>query len=161
MKAIRIGQGYDVHQFENGKELRLGGVVIPHTHGLKAHSDGDVLLHAIIDSLLGAAGLGDIGELFPDSDIKWKDADSSELLSSAISLLKENGWQVINIDSTVVCESPKITPFKGEICERIAEIVGVSPDAVSVKATTNEMMGYIGRGEGVLALATSLICQFA
>lgn len=156
---IRIGQGIDFHRLAEGRDLWLGGIRIPSEKGSVAHSDGDVLLHAICDAILGAAGLRDIGHHFPDTDQKWKDADSKVLLRECVDLAKGKGYTIINIDSTVCLEKPKISPFIDEMCEVISLITGTEPDAVSVKATTTEKMGFTGRGEGIVALASVLLSR--
>jgi 2-C-methyl-D-erythritol 2,4-cyclodiphosphate synthase len=149
--------GYDVHRFKEGRRLVLGGVEIPSPVGLDGHSDADALLHALCDALLGAAGLPDIGHFFPPGDPKWKDADSRELLSEVVQRLYADGWRVGNVDLVVVAEKPKIMPhaerMKGEIAARLY----VPPGRIGIKATTNEKMGFIGRGEGIAAMATVLI----
>lgn len=152
---IRVGFGYDVHQFAEGRKLWLGGVEIPHEKGLLGHSDADVLLHSITDALLGAVAKGDIGSHFPDTDPAWKDADSAELLKSVWHEIRSEGWELGNIDATVVAERPKLRPFIDQICERIADILGVERDLVSVKATTNEKMGFTGREEGIAAYSVT------
>ncbi|MCB9179798.1 MAG: 2-C-methyl-D-erythritol 2,4-cyclodiphosphate synthase, partial [Flavobacteriales bacterium] len=152
-----IGQGYDVHRLVEGRDLWLGGVKVPHTHGAWGHSDADVLLHAICDALLGAAALGDIGLHFPDTDARWKNADSKDLLLRVAGLLNEAGWHVINVDATLVLERPKIKPHIPAMRAVIARILHVQEDAVGIKATTNEGMGFVGRGEGVCAHAVALI----
>ena len=157
MTAFRVGLGYDVHQLVEGRDLWLGGVRIPHTVGALGHSDADVLLHAICDALLGAVGLGDIGTHFPDTDERWKGADSKVLLKAVVGLLHERGWIVGNVDSTLVLESPKIMPHVPAMRAVIAPILGVAEDAVSIKATTNEKMGFVGRKEGVCAHAVALV----
>ena len=154
---MRIGIGYDVHRLVSGRRLVLGGVDVPFDRGLSGHSDADVLLHAIIDALLGAAALGDIGRLFPDSGEKYKDADSLVLLAETGKLLEENGWRVSNIDSVVIAERPKIAPYAHEMRRNIARCLGLGPDMVSVKATTEEGLGFSGRGEGIAAKAVCLI----
>jgi len=148
-KDIFSGIGYDVHPFENGKKMYLGGVCIDVPYGFKAHSDGDVLIHALIDALLGAIGYGDIGELFPDNDKKYKNADSKELLKNVIDFIKRTGFDIINIDITIIAEKPKITPYKRDIKTMISNIVKIPMQKVNIKATTNEKLGFIGRGEGV------------
>jgi 2-C-methyl-D-erythritol 2,4-cyclodiphosphate synthase len=155
--VIRTGIGYDVHRFAEGRRLLIGGVQIPHERGLLGHSDADVLLHAIADSLLGAAALGDIGQHFPPSDPAFRDADSLELVAKASRLLAADGFAIINVDATVIAEAPKILPHVPEMRERIAQALGISTLAVSVKATTNEGMGFVGRGEGIAALAIATI----
>lgn len=154
---MRIGIGYDSHRFEAGRRLVLGGVEIPHTAGLAGHSDADVIVHAIIDALLGAAGLGDIGTHFPPTDERWRDADSIELLRAAMNVLAEVNYQVVNVDATLICEAPRVGPHVTEMRERIAGAVGIGPRHVSVKGKTNEGMGWIGRGEGVAAIAVAAI----
>lgn len=154
---MRIGQGYDVHRLVPGRKLILGGVEIPYEKGLLGHSDADVLVHAIMDSLLGAAALGDIGKLFPDSDPKYKGADSLKLLEEVAEVLRKNGYEIGNIDATVVAQAPKLSPYIGKMRENIAKAAGVAADVVSVKATTEEGLGFSGRGEGVAAQAVSLI----
>jgi 2-C-methyl-D-erythritol 2,4-cyclodiphosphate synthase len=154
---IRIGQGVDVHAFGDGDHIMLGGVRIPFERGLKAHSDGDVVLHALCDAMLGAAALGDIGRHFPPSDARWANADSRELLRQVELLLNHGGFAVINVDITVVCEQPKITPLAEQMIANIAVDIGVDPTDVSVKATTTEGLGFCGRSEGITALATVLI----
>ncbi len=156
---FRIGQGIDIHPWEEGRTLRLGGVTIPHTHGLKGHSDGDALLHALTDAVCGATGRGDIGEFFPDTDAKWKDADSRELLKAVMSEVFAEGWRIENIDSTVVTELPKLLPFRDQIKNSIAELTGSDSSQIGVKATTCEKLGFLGRGEGLLAMVTVLISR--
>lgn len=154
---MRIGYGYDVHRLETGRRLILGGVEIPSDRGLVGHSDADVLLHAITDALLGAAALGDIGSHFPDTDPAWKDADSSVFVIGAAEALRAAGWAVGNVDATVVLESPRIRPHVEAMRARIAELLGVGPDRVSVKATTSERMGFVGAGDGAAAHAVCTI----
>lgn len=149
----RIGQGIDVHAFCDGDHVMLGGVRIPHSHALDAHSDGDVALHALCDAMLGAAALGDIGRHFPPSDPKWAGADSRNLLREVDLLLKHDGWAVTNVDVTLVCEQPKITPHADQMRANIAADIGLDSTDVSVKATTTEGLGFCGRGEGITALA--------
>jgi 2-C-methyl-D-erythritol 2,4-cyclodiphosphate synthase len=149
----RIGQGVDVHAFCEGDHIMLGGVRIPHSKSLAAHSDGDVALHALCDAMLGAAALGDIGRHFPPSDPKWKDANSRDLLRQVDLILKHDGWAVTNADITLVCEQPKITPYADQMRANIAVDIGLDPTDVSVKATTTEGLGFCGRGEGITALA--------
>ncbi|NLJ43647.1 MAG: 2-C-methyl-D-erythritol 2,4-cyclodiphosphate synthase [Bacteroidales bacterium] len=155
--GFRIGQGIDFHRLAPGLDLWLGGVKIPSERGCIAHSDGDVLLHAICDALLGAAGLRDIGYHFPDNDPAYKNIDSKILLKRTLGLIKEKGFSVSNVDSTVCLEKPKIAPFVPEMRKTIAEILGISPDDVSVKATTTEKMGFTGREEGAVALAVACL----
>ncbi|MCB0766747.1 MAG: 2-C-methyl-D-erythritol 2,4-cyclodiphosphate synthase [Flavobacteriales bacterium] len=154
---FRVGFGFDVHQLVEGRELWLGGVLIPHHRGALGHSDADVLLHAVCDALLGAAGLGDIGRHFPDTDDRWKGADSKLLLKEVVRLLGEKGWQVGNVDCTLILEKPRIMPHVPAMRSTIAPILGVAEDAVNIKATTNEKMGFVGREEGVAAHAVALI----
>jgi 2-C-methyl-D-erythritol 2,4-cyclodiphosphate synthase len=154
---IRIGQGIDVHQLVPGRKLILGGVDIPSEVGLLGHSDADVLLHAIIDALLGAAGLGDIGQQFPNTDKTWKDASSLDLLARVWGTIQAKGWRVINIDSSVLLEAPKIGKFIPEMKVKISNILGISVDCIGIKATTSEGLGYVGRGEGALAHAVVLM----
>ena len=149
----RVGIGYDSHRLLEGRRLLIGGVQIPSELGLDGHSDADVLTHAVIDALLGAAGLGDIGEHFPDTDERWRDADSIALLEQVASLLAERGHAVANVDVTVVLEQPKLAPHRAQMVDRIAAALGIGADRVSIKATTGEGSGFVGRGEGVAALA--------
>lgn len=153
--SVRTGLGYDCHRFTSGRPLVLGGVEIPHDRGLDGHSDADVLTHAVIDALLGAAGLGDIGEHFPDTDPRYKDADSVELLHEAVQLLAEHGFGVLNVDATVILERPHLKGFKPQMRARLAEALGT--DAVNLKATRGEGMGFVGRQEGAAALAIATI----
>lgn len=157
MVPFRVGQGYDVHRFESGRELWLGGVKLEYPLGLKGHSDADVLLHAISDALLGALALRDIGYHFPDNDPKYKGADSRQLLKEVVRLVLQKGYKVGNIDATIVAEQPKINPYVPAMQEVIAQLLSVEVDQVSIKATTNEQMGFTGRQEGILALATALV----
>ena len=154
---MRIGIGYDSHRFASGRRLILGGVDIPHDAGLAGHSDADALAHAITDALLGAAGLGDIGTHFPPNDERWRNADSLELLRTAGHLAAEQNYQVVNVDATLVCEAPKLAPHVPAMCNGIADALGIAPRLVSVKGKTNEGMGWIGRGEGIAAIAVVLI----
>ena len=154
---MRVGFGYDVHAFCGGRPLFLGGVEIPHTHGLLGHSDADVLLHAICDALLGAAALGDIGRHFPDTDPAYKGIASMVLLRRTIALVREEGFAVNNIDATVVLQKPRLAPHISEMVSRIAEASGLSERAVNVKATTTEKLGFAGREEGIAAYAVALL----
>jgi 2-C-methyl-D-erythritol 2,4-cyclodiphosphate synthase len=147
------GIGYDSHRFAEGCRLVIGGVEIPHDRGLKGHSDADVLTHAVIDALLGAAGLGDIGEHFPDTDEQYRDADSTVLLETVLTRVLGAGFEVENVDCTVVMEAPKLGPHRQAIRERLARALGLAATRVNVKATTGEGMGFVGRGEGVAAIA--------
>ena len=155
--GLRIGQGYDVHAFTAGDHVTLGGVKIPHTHGILAHSDGDVLLHAICDALLGAAGLGDIGMHFPDTDPRWKGADSRAFVRHVRELLGERDFVIVNIDSTVICEAPRLGKYREAMRTNIASDLGVNITRVNIKATTSEKMGFIGRAEGLACQAIALI----
>jgi 2-C-methyl-D-erythritol 2,4-cyclodiphosphate synthase len=155
--GFRIGQGYDVHPLVEGRELVLGGERIPFSKGLDGFSDADVLLHAVGDALLGAAGLGDLGSFFPPGDPEWKDADSCELLRKIVELLAADGWRVVNCDMTLIAEAPKIAPYRERIRARVAEILGIEAGTVGLKATTNERLGFVGREEGMAALAVALI----
>jgi 2-C-methyl-D-erythritol 2,4-cyclodiphosphate synthase len=158
-KDMRIGQGFDVHAFGAGDHLMIGGVRVPHGRGVLAHSDGDVVLHALCDAMLGALALGDIGQHFPPSDPQWKDADSRALLRHCNQLLAEQGWRVGNADITVICETPKIAPHAQAMRGNIAQDLGVGMDAVGVKATTTEKLGFAGRGEGIAAQAVCLLVR--
>lgn len=157
MTNLRIGHGYDVHRLTERRRLVLGGVEIPWDCGLLGHSDADVLTHAVMDALLGAAALGDIGKLFPDSDAAYAGADSIALLERVTALLREHGWQVGNVDATVVAQTPKLAPYIPEMRRRLAEAMGLDVDCVSVKATTEERLGFTGSGEGMAAHAVALI----
>jgi 2-C-methyl-D-erythritol 2,4-cyclodiphosphate synthase len=154
---MRIGIGYDIHRLVEGRKLILGGVTIPFKKGLLGHSDADVLIHAVCDALLGAAGLGDIGLHFPDTDPKLKGISSMIILSETNNLLKAKGFTVINLDSTIMAEEPKITPFRTTIQKNIARTIEIEPECVNVKATTLETLGMIGKGEGIAALCIALI----
>lgn len=154
---LRIGHGYDVHKLVEGRRLIIGGVDIPHQKGLLGHSDADVLLHAISDALLGAAAMGDIGCLFPDTDERFKGADSLELLKEVVRVLNGAGYSVVNIDSTLIAQQPKMRPYIDKMRENIAQACGISVDCVSVKATTEEKLGFTGREEGISAHAVCLI----
>jgi 2-C-methyl-D-erythritol 2,4-cyclodiphosphate synthase len=153
--STRVGIGYDSHRFAAGRPLRLGGHVIPHTHGLVGHSDGDAVLHAITDAILGAAALGDIGSFFPDTDPRWKDADSTRFVQAAVEALRAAGLAVHQVDVTIVAERPKMAPHVGAMRAATARALGIPVEQVSIKAKTNEGMGWIGRGEG---LATIAVC---
>jgi 2-C-methyl-D-erythritol 2,4-cyclodiphosphate synthase len=156
---IRIGHGFDVHAFAAGRKLIIGGVDIPHELGLLGHSDADVLLHAICDALLGAAGLGDIGRHFPDSDARYKGIDSRELLRHVAGLLAERGWKAGNVDATIIAQAPKMAPHIAAMVANIAADLGVAAGMVNVKATTTERLGFTGRGEGIAAEAVCLIMR--
>jgi 2-C-methyl-D-erythritol 2,4-cyclodiphosphate synthase len=154
---MRIGHGYDVHRFGEGDWIILGGVRIAHRQGLIAHSDGDVLLHALTDALLGAAGLGDIGQHFPDTDERFRGADSRELLREALVLVQGKGWRVGNMDATIVAQAPKMAPHIPAMADIIASDLQVDPDQVNIKATTTEQLGFVGREEGIAAHAVVLL----
>jgi 2-C-methyl-D-erythritol 2,4-cyclodiphosphate synthase len=154
---MRVGSGIDVHAFGPGDAIMLGGVRIAHHRGIVAHSDGDVLLHALVDALLGAAGLGDIGQHFPDSDPRWKGADSARFVTATLELLERAGLRVLNADLTLLAEAPKIGPWREAIRANVARLLGLASGQVNLKATTTEHLGFIGRGEGLGAMATVLI----
>ena len=156
---MRIGSGVDVHAFGPGDHVMLGGVRVAHTHGVLAHSDGDVLLHALTDALLGAAGLGDIGQHFRDTDPRWKGADSAGFVQAVLGMLRTRGLRVGNADLTLLAERPKLGPVREAIRARIAELLEVSPEAVNVKATTTEKLGFLGRAEGLAAQAVVLLLE--
>ncbi len=157
----RVGIGYDSHRFTAGRPLRIAGVTVPHTHGLVGHSDGDVALHALIDALLGAAALGNIGQHFPDDDPQWRGVDSARLLKKIMETLQQAGFTVGQVDITVLAERPKIAPLIAQMRAATAKALGVDQGAVSIKAKTNEGMGWIGRGEGMAALAVATVTQAA
>ncbi len=154
---MRVGQGFDVHQLVEGRKLIIGGVDIPYAKGLKGHSDADVLVHAICDALIGAAALGDIGMHFPDTDPRYRDVDSRKLLREVAALLAREGWRVINIDSSVIAEAPRLAPYIPAMRENIAADLGLAISDVNVKARTSEKLGYAGRGEGIVAHAIACI----
>jgi 2-C-methyl-D-erythritol 2,4-cyclodiphosphate synthase len=155
--TIRIGSGYDVHAFGPGDHVMLGGVRVPHDRGVVAHSDGDVLLHALCDALLGAAGKGDIGQWFPDTDARWRGADSSRFVSHVMEALQSDGWRVGNVDLTLLAQAPRIAGHRAAIVSRVASLVGLDIGAVNLKATTTEGLDAIGRGEGLAAMASVLL----
>jgi 2-C-methyl-D-erythritol 2,4-cyclodiphosphate synthase len=159
MSDIRIGHGFDVHAFADNRKLILGGVEIPHERGLAGHSDADVLLHAICDALLGAAGLGDIGRHFPDTSAEFKDIDSRILLRRVAAQLRERAWRVGNVDATLIAQAPKMAPHIARMTAHIADDLGVGIDRVNVKATTTEKLGFAGRGEGIAAEAVCLLMR--
>jgi 2-C-methyl-D-erythritol 2,4-cyclodiphosphate synthase len=161
LPLMRVGEGWDTHQLVVGRPLVLGGVTIPHSHGLLGHSDADALLHAITDALFGAAGLGDIGRHFPDTDAAFKGADSAVLLAEAARRVRAEGWQIANVDSTVVAQAPKLAPHIGAMRERIAAVLGLAPDAVNVKAKTAEKMGPVGEGRAIETRAVCLLLKAA
>lgn len=157
MTAIRIGQGYDVHAFAEGDGLMLGGIFVPHNKKFIAHSDGDVLLHALTDALLGAMALGDIGYWFPDTDPQWQGADSGKLLQVAYQKVQQKGFALANADLTILAQKPKLAPHIQPMRERISELLDCSIEQISIKATTTEKLGFVGREEGITALATVLV----
>jgi len=157
--AMRVGQGFDAHRFGDGDHVMLGGVRVPHDRGVVAHSDGDVILHAVADALLGAAGLGDIGHFFPDDDAQWAGADSGDLLARVVRAVADSGWKPMNVDCTLVAERPRVATHVAAMRERMAGLLELGVDAVSVKATTAERMGFIGREEGLAAFATALLSR--
>lgn len=157
MVQFRIGQGYDVHQLEKGRDFWIGGIKIPHSHGAKGHSDADVVCHSLCDALLGAAGLRNIGHYFSDKDPQWKGVDSKILLQKSLEMVYEKGYQVGNVDVTVVLQHPKLNPYIEEMKSCLAQVMAITTDQISIKATTSEHMGFVGREEGVIALAVALI----
>ncbi|MFG6415188.1 2-C-methyl-D-erythritol 2,4-cyclodiphosphate synthase [Roseateles sp. DC23W] len=157
LPALRIGEGWDTHQLVTGRPLILGGVTIPHTHGLLGHSDADALAHAITDALLGAAALGDIGKLFPDTSAQFKDADSMLLLAEACRRVREAGWQLVNLDATIIAQAPKMAPHIPAMRMRLAEVLGVDAGRINVKAKTAEKMGPVGEGRAMEARAVCLL----
>ena len=158
---MRVGHGFDVHALKAGRKLVIGGIVIPYLKGLDGHSDADVLLHAICDALLGAAALGDIGTHFPDSEPKYRDADSRALLRATVGLLEKHGWRVANLDATIIAQEPRMAPHISAMVANIAADLGVDGSVVSVKAKTTERLGFTGRGEGIAAEAVALIISLA
>ena len=155
--SVRIGQGFDAHRFQAGRRLILGGVEIPYHLGMEAHSDGDVVIHAICDALLGAAALGDIGQHFPDTDQQWKNADSRDLLRHVVILLNQQHYAISNIDITIVAQAPKLAPYRELMCICLAETMRIDSNQINLKATTTEGMGFTGREEGIAAFAVALI----
>ncbi len=154
---MRIGFGYDIHQLRSGRNLIIGGVRIPFEMGLLGHSDADVLLHAVCDALLGAAGLGDIGIHFPDSNLRYKDISSISLLKQTVHMVRENGFELVNLDTTVLAEAPKLAPYREAMKKRIAEVLDLPADRINIKATTMEGIGAIGNGEGIAAMCVVLL----
>lgn len=159
LRKLRVGLGMDVHAFAPNRKLILGGVDIPHHQGLDGHSDADVLLHAIADALLGAARLGDIGKHFPDTDPAYKDADSLKLLEAAANLLREEGFEILDIDCVIAAQAPKLSPYREAMRENIARACGIATENTGVKATTTERLGFEGREEGISAEAVALVCR--
>ena len=154
---FRVGNGYDVHQLAPGLPLVLGGVQVPHTKGCVAHSDGDVLIHALCDALLGALALGDIGQHFPDTSDEFAGIDSKILLRRVVAMIRERGWEIVNVDNTLLAQKPKIAPFVPQMRQTLADVMGIPVERVAVKATTTEHLGFVGREEGVAAYATCLL----
>ncbi len=157
MSDVRVGQGFDAHRLAPGRPLMLGGVEVPHDRGLEGHSDGDCLLHAVCDAILGAMGAGDMGRHFPSADPQWKDAPSARFVERVAALARESGWTIGNLDATVVAEAPVLSPHLGAMTERIAGLLGAPEDAVSVKAKSTDGLGALGRAEGIAALAVVLL----
>ncbi len=157
MSGLRVGTGFDVHAFGPGDFIMLGGVRVPHSHGVVAHSDGDVALHALCDALLGAAGLGDIGQHFKDTDSRWRHADSAGFVTAVLAMVREAGLAVVNADLTVIAQVPKVGPYRDAMRARIAQLVAVDPRRVNIKATTTEGLGFLGRAEGIAAQAVVLL----
>lgn len=155
--SVKVGIGYDSHRFNAGRPLRLGGMTVPHTHGLIGHSDGDVVLHAIVDALLGAAALGDIGSFFPDDDPQWKGADSTRFVKGVTDVLGKNGMTVQQADVTIIAEKPKLAPYIQGMRAATAKALGIAMEHVSIKAKSNEGMGWVGRGEGIGAIAVATV----
>lgn len=158
---MRVGMGFDVHRFGPGDHVMLGGIKVPHSQGVVAHSDGDVLLHALCDALLGAAGLGDIGQHFPDTDAQFSGADSAVLLQTVLDEVAAAGWRVENCDLCLIAEAPKLSPYRDQVRERVAALLGLPLDAVNLKATTTEKLGFTGRKEGLAAQAVALLQRTA
>jgi 2-C-methyl-D-erythritol 2,4-cyclodiphosphate synthase len=154
---VRVGFGIDVHAFGPGDAVLLGGVRIPHSRGIVAHSDGDVLLHALVDALLGAAGLGDIGMHFPDSDPRWRGADSRQFLTATLAMLARGPWRVVNVDLTLLAQQPQLAPWREQVRQSVAALLAIAPSEVNVKATSTEHLGFLGRNEGLAAMASVLI----
>lgn len=159
LRNLRIGQGYDVHQLVEGRKLIIGGVEIPHTRGLLGHSDADVLAHAVADALLGGIRGGDIGKLFPDTDPAYEDADSMKLLAAVANLVRERGYEIIDVDSVIAAQAPKLSPYRDQMRENLAQAMDISPENVGVKATTTEHLGFEGREEGISATAVALLVR--
>ena len=158
-RNLRIGQGYDVHQLVEGRKLIMGGVDIPHTRGLLGHSDADVLAHAVADALLGGARGGDIGKLFPDTDPAYEGADSMKLLAAVAGFVRERGYEILDVDSVIAAQAPKLSPYRDQMRENLARAMGISPENVGVKATTTEHLGFEGREEGISATAVALLVR--
>lgn len=158
-RNLRVGQGYDVHQLVEGRKLIMGGVDIPHTRGLLGHSDADVLAHAVADALLGGVRGGDIGKLFPDTDPAYEGADSMKLLAAVADFVRERGYEILDVDSVIAAQAPKLSPYRDQMCENLARAMGISPENVGVKATTTEHLGFEGREEGISATAVALLVR--
>lgn len=158
-RNLRIGQGYDVHQLVEGRKLIMGGVDIPHTRGLLGHSDADVLAHAVADALLGGVRGGDIGKLFPDTDPAYEGADSMKLLAAVARFVRERGYEILDVDSVIAAQAPKLSPYRDQMRENLARAMGISPENVGVKATTTEHLGFEGREEGISATAVALLVR--
>ena len=158
-RNLRIGQGYDVHQLVEGRKLIMGGVDIPHTRGLLGHSDADVLAHAVADALLGGVRGGDIGKLFPDTDPAYEDADSMKLLAAVADFVRDRGYEILDVDSVIAAQAPKLSPYRDQMRENLARAMGISPENVGVKATTTEHLGFEGREEGISATAVALLVR--
>ena len=158
-RNLRIGQGYDVHQLVEGRKLIMGGVDIPHTRGLLGHSDADVLAHAVADALLGAVRGGDIGKLFPDTDPAYEGADSMKLLAVVAGFVRDRGYEILDVDSVIAAQAPKLSPYRDQMRENLARAMGISPENVGVKATTTEHLGFEGREEGISATAVALLVR--
>ena len=158
-RNLRIGQGYDVHQLTEGRKLIMGGVDIPHTRGLLGHSDADVLAHAVADALLGGVRGGDIGKLFPDTDPAYEGADSMKLLAAVADFVRERGYEILDVDSVIAAQAPKLSPYRDQMRENLARAMGISPENVGVKATTTEHLGFEGREEGISATAVALLVR--
>lgn len=158
-RNLRIGQGYDVHQLVEGRKLIMGGVDIPHTRGLLGHSDADVLAHAVADALLGGVRGGDIGKLFPDTDPAYEGADSMKLLAAVADFVRDRGYEILDVDSVIAAQAPKLSPYRDQMRENLARAMGISPENVGVKATTTEHLGFEGREEGISAMAVALLVR--
>lgn len=159
LRNLRIGQGYDVHQLVEGRKLIMGGVDIPHTRGLLGHSDADVLAHAVADALLGGVRGGDIGKLFPDTDPAYEGADSMKLLAAVAGFVRDRGYEILDVDSVIAAQAPKLSPYRDQMRENLARAMGISPENVGVKATTTEHLGFEGREEGISATAVALLVR--
>ena len=159
MTEFRVGQGIDIHPFADNRPLVLGGISIPHAKGLAGHSDADALLHAVVDAILGATGFADIGELFPDTDKKWKGADSRKLLELAWAQVSAQGWAIVNLDATLLIEAPRIAPYRQQMKETISAILGIDVSRCGIKATTSEKLGFVGREEGIVASCVVLLTR--